>query len=309
VGVSEPVGEEIRAHMSRMDERTREAVRPFLSDPPADKWIRDVLFAYWHYFLLVLKHGTPAAEAEDVLLSHLAPLVPETSREDLDAVEEALEKSFRARGYSFLGGYTLPYRGPYIWRKTEKRVFQVELPSRRDPQPTSVFFMYDFVTLGWKHFETFGAQSAGGWAKWREPPWEDGLYCVSERYDLERLEENSVFQVSLLKHEAQHLADKAEFPLLDGTSLEYSAKLVELIYNTSVDGRLKDIIRIARDAPEDPHVMSSYRILGELSESIFGERRVRDEGRWRDLDYVEVREAARGLLTAHTLQLRTGNDS
>jgi hypothetical protein len=113
----------------------------------------------------------------------------------------------------------------------------------------------------------------------------------------------------LLKHEAQHLADKAEFPLLDGTSLEYRAKLVELIYNRSVDGRLKDIIWIARDAPEDPHVMSSYRILGELSESVLGEPRVQDEDRWRDVDYIKVSEAARQLLTAHTLQLRTDNDS
>lgn len=47
--------------------------------------------------------------------------------------------------------------------------------------------------------------------------------------------ESESFQVSLLKHEAQHAADLARYPDMSNEDLEYRAKLVELVYSKERD--------------------------------------------------------------------------
>ena len=140
--------------------------------------------------------------------------------------------------------------------------------------------------------------------KREQPPWEDGLYCVAECYDLKRLEDDVEFQVSLLKHEAQHFADLADFPELKGTDLEYRAKLVELIYYTSIEDRFTHFFREADNDASNPHTYASYRILKDLSKQVFDEPYVQDENRWQVIDYNVVIEKARQLLAENSRSLR-----
>lgn len=71
--------------------------------------------------------------------------------------------------------------------------------------------MHDFLMRSWLHYKTFGGSGTGVWVKSEQPPWEDGLYCVTDCYDLKRLEDDKKHQVSLLKYEAQHFADMIDF--------------------------------------------------------------------------------------------------
>ncbi len=64
--------------------------------------------------------------------------------------------------------------------------------------------------------------TAGGWT--------DGDIVVCGSCDPDPIE-SEYFQVSFLKHEAQHVQDLARWPDLSQELLEYRAKLVELIYS------------------------------------------------------------------------------
>ena len=301
--IPETIQQEIHDHLERMDEKTQSLIQPFMDQPSLDSWIRDVLLAYYCYFLLVLIHEKPNKKAEQILLNQLRDLVPKPNRTNLNKIEDALSDQFKDRGYFFLGGYTQPYRGPYIWKRLERKEFVVELPDQEIK--VGVFFMHDFLMRSWYHFKTYGVSGAGGWAKENNPPWEDGLYCVAECYDLECLEDDEKFQISLLKHEAQHYADKVSFPKLTSVNLEYRAKLVELSYYTSIESCFRYFIREANNNSSNPHEYASHRILKMLSRHVFEESYVKDEHRWEAIDYGIIKEKARQLLAENTQKLRT----
>ena len=117
-----------------------------------DSWIRDVLKDYFVYFRSVLTYGS-IEEAEKQLISSLSNLL-KMKDSDLDEIESELKNVFKEKGYSFLGGVTKPFRGPYIWKTTQKKDFEVLLPSGE--QKVSVYFISDFLMLSWAHFATMG---------------------------------------------------------------------------------------------------------------------------------------------------------
>ena len=127
--------------------------------------------------------------------------------------------------------------------------------------------MHDFLIRGWLHWRTLGEQGAGGWYQQDNPPWADGLYAVAERYPEPR-ETNPAFTVSLLGHEAQHVADHHAFPGLGSGELEYRAKLVELIGFTSAEERLAFFLTDAADDPTQPHPWAAHRIITDLGERL-----------------------------------------
>ena len=96
----------------------------------------------------------------------------------------------------------------------------MELPE--SVQEYAVKLLGGFVMESWLSYLTFGLSGTGGWSNG------DGLiHCVKRHYDLE----SESFQVSLLKHEAQHASDQSRYPGMSSADLEYRAKLVELIYS------------------------------------------------------------------------------
>ena len=103
---------------------------------------------------------------------------------------------------------------------------------------------------------SFGEVGTGGWSDG------DGIInCVKSVYDLD----GEDFQVSLLKHEAQHARDLAMDEGMSSADLEYRAKLVELIYSS----RRNLAERFAREADggdrRNGHAAAAQRIMDGLS--------------------------------------------
>jgi hypothetical protein len=176
----------------------------------------------------------------------------------MDEIEEILSQKFTAIGWHFLGGITLPFRGPYIYEKLTKKKYQIRLPL--GIRSINVFFMENFHSLSWLDFATFGNRGTGGWAK------QEGLYCVLEKYDVKSVE----FTNSYLKHEAQHFDDYTRFPhLLEGhqSTLEFRAKLAELIYSESTES-FRYFMKEAKNDKNFPHLLASYNIKTEFSKKL-----------------------------------------
>src|SRR5512138_2142557 len=94
----------IIAHIQKMGADTRSTLMPFFADPSADKWLRDVLTAYFRYFLRIGKKPETDRAAKTELRSSLQGLVPAGNRRSLDKMEQYLSTEFSRKGYYFLGG-------------------------------------------------------------------------------------------------------------------------------------------------------------------------------------------------------------
>jgi len=301
--MSDDLDRRILERLPHLPSPTRELMGTAIAPDAADPSIRDGILAYLRYFTRLFELEEPSDRAEPALADDLTALahVPRTGVDepDIDAAEAVLRAEFADHGYQFLGGRTPPHFGAYIWRRTEDRPFEVTLP-RGERQEVIVHFMHEFVLRGWLHWKTAGEQGAGGWYQQDDPDWPDGLYCVADRYP-EPLDENRAFQVSLLGHEAQHVADHRAFPGLSSPELEYRAKLVELIGYDRADERLTAFLADARDDPTEPHPFAAHLITQRLAERLIDGPRT--EEAWHSLDYRRIRDGAQDLLDEDTARL------
>ncbi|WFR57267.1 hypothetical protein QA584_27290 [Anaerocolumna sp. AGMB13025] len=229
-----------------------------------EPWIEEVMNCYYEYFRLVLTKNPPEPAETQLnmkLFKLLADQGVKDALTDLDKTEELLEIKFREKGYTFLGGVTPPFRGPYIWKTTCKKDFIVTLPVGE--QKVTVYFLSDFLMLGWAFYATFGKRHTGGWAN------EEGLFYVNNTAKPVDTQSEE-FQVWFLKHEAQHLNDYINYPNLNARNLEYRAKLVELIYNTKPLDLLYKFKYQAKKDKTLPHAYAAYVIVEQIEEKLFG---------------------------------------
>lgn len=265
-----------------------------------DSWIKNVLKCYLDYFRSVLTQIS-VEEAEEELIFRLSNILESNKNMDLDEIECELEKIFKEKGYSFLGGVTSPYRGPYIWKTTRKKDFKVLLPGGE--RKVAVYFISDFLMLSWAHYATMGKHYSGGWAK------EEGLYYVNnsnEEVDIDSAE----FQVWFLKHEAQHLNDYDKYPNLNGLNLEYRAKLIELIYHPNPYSLIEKFINQSKNDKSLPHPYASYAIIKRLSLLLFGEEYVVDKKLWKKIDAKSISRGALRLFEENEQDLQNmGSDT
>ncbi len=228
-----------------------------------DKFIRDVIIAYRDYLreIAYLKCGIETSESN--LLVKLKMLldfegIDYALPEDIEFIEDTIIKEFEKRGYNCLAGITKPFRSLYVWEKTEKQTYNIELPSGRTEY--SVFFMYDFLENSWLSYFTFGKYGVGGWAK------EEGMYCNFKRY--EKKIDSNAFYDNFLVHEAQHISDYKEFPDIKGFELEYRAKLVELILGSKPLKKYQLFFTQCDENPENPHGYAAFLVSREISKLI-----------------------------------------
>ncbi|MCB2290882.1 hypothetical protein LGK97_14135 [Clostridium sp. CS001] len=258
-----------------------------------DSWVKDVLNCYLSYFRFVLINNS-TEQAEQRLILSLSKLVTINWDSNLDDIESELENIFKEKGYSFLGGLTSSFRGPYIWKNTLKEEFNVSLPDGE--HDVVVYFISDFLMLSWAHFATLGKHYAGGWAK------PEGLYYVNN--GIENIDTNSTkFQVWFLKHEAQHLSDYTNFPNLNGRNLEYRAKLTELIYNPQPYNLIEKFLNQSENDKSIPHSYAAYSIIKQLSFLVFGQEYVYDKEQWKNIEFDYISSFASELLLKDTEEL------
>lgn len=225
----------------------------------ADNSLNEILMIYQKYYRDVFYLRMDAERAAEVMRSRFMHLLnidnPDMQLSDIE--ESKIAEVFQKRSYHFLGGKTGGYWGPYIWKTTESKTYDVELPDGR--QPYQVKFLDGFISKSWLDYVSFGEIGTGGWTD------SDGIiYCVKASYDLE----DESFTVSLLKHEAQHAMDLSRYPHMSSDDLEYRAKLVELIYS-SKRNLLQQFIHEADTSKENNgHSQAANRITEEFAKRL-----------------------------------------
>jgi len=259
-----------------------------------DTWIKAVLNSYFCYFRSVLTNNS-IEDAENALIASLSKLVNINRETNLDEIESELENIFKEKGYSFLGGVTPPYRGPYIWKTTLKKEFNISLLD--SDQVVTVYFISNFLMLSWLHFATIGKHSTGGWAR------PEGLYYVDNGN--EYIDTNSTkFQVWFLKHEAQHLSDYKKFPKLNSINLEYRAKLIEIIYHPEPYNLIeKFLLQSNSNNKALSHPYAAYSIIKQLSALIFGQEYVYEKQQWKNVKSDLISNTATELLLQNSEDL------
>lgn len=221
----------------------------------AQQELRQILDIYQKYYRDVFYLQAAPETAEETMLARFSALFGLEMDSNLyDTAEERIVDAFTAKGYHILCGKTGGYFGPYIWKTTEVKTYEVELPD--GVQTYTIHFLNDFISRSWLDYLSFGDVGTGGWT--------DGngiINCVKESYNTES--EN--FRVSLLKHEAQHAMDLSRFPSMCSQDLEYRAKLVELIYSEERN-MLEQFCREADTArAANGHSIAASRIAAEFA--------------------------------------------
>lgn len=268
-----------------------ERVLPQASD---NQVINSILQPFYLYYHDIFFEGIGEKEGRAALTERLAQLlyveyssnwtVKEQEKFFDEEIEPRLEELVIGEGYHYLGGNTQGYLGPYIWKETKKMTFDVQLPNQ--VMQYTVNLLSGFVSRSWIDYVSLKEIGPGGWAG------RDGIInCVIDAY--EEGIESEEFQVSLLKHEAQHIVDYDKYPGISGVDLEYRAKLVELIYSK------RDIFSFflreaSEEDPSNSHACASYRIVEGLSKKIFGVEYEMDAEHWKNVG-VHIRECAMEL--------------
>ena len=94
-----------------------------------DAYLNEILTIYQRYYRDVFYLCIGKENAEDKLRAELASFFGMNDGIDLCDIEQnQITEAFQNRGFHFLGGKTSGYYGPYIWRVTEAKTFEVELP-------------------------------------------------------------------------------------------------------------------------------------------------------------------------------------
>lgn len=230
----------------------------------------DIDRIYQNYYRNVFWRNISNEEAKKSLFHELWLFCGSKSNLSKDHnIEYEIAKMVKAEGYEFLGGVTQGFFGPYIWESSTKVTYEIELPSGIEPY--TIIMMDGFISQSWLDFISLGNTGAGGWVS------EEGtLCCVRSAYDIESDE----FNLSFLKHEAQHAYDKKRYLNISAIDLEYRAKLVELIYWPNEE-KIQEILRESDNSnPNNSHSVAAYKIINEMSQKIFKSEYVNDEKVW-----------------------------
>lgn len=216
--------------------------------------VAKVLEAYRTYWNAMLMKRASAEQAQRSLQASLAAAgAPAPAAADLDAQTQASLDLVRRHGLHGLGGVTPPLHELMLWRRQHEVTEPVVLPD--GPMDIPVTRLEEFVSLGWLAHATCDRHHSGGWVA------AEGVMVVASAWDTS----SEAYRVSLLAHEAQHLADRRRFPALDAADLEYRAKLVELAL---ADRTQRDLVEafVAQARPDraSPHAFASHWLVQRL---------------------------------------------
>lgn len=271
--------------LGRFDRATPPALPLHVQDP----FTRQVVWAYQDHWWHALKAPQRRDALEVALLQRLRRLVglPPAAKADFDSVKAPLLQRLQAAGYHALpADRTPPLQELMLWRRDDVREERVELPE--GVQSVRLDVLDEFVVRGWSAYARCDHGSTGGWAN------DDGIFAVKEAYrDLQ----DEHFRVTLLGHEAQHVADYQRFPGLQPWELEFRAKLVELsMADTIRPLLLHHFEALQSDNTDSPHTYANRRVILALRDQLSGE--LKGEQPLVDVPGSTLRAAARAALLA-----------
>lgn len=260
--------------------------------------IGDIDKIYQKYYRNVFWKGLSNKKAKKLLFQELIDYLKfEESLADLEDIEDQVVSLINKEGYECLCGDTQGFSGPYIWKDSNKEIYDVELPEGTEKY--TIVMMDGFISRSWLDFLSFGKIGTGGWVR------KDGvLSCVRKVYDIT----SPNFKISFLKHEAQHSYDNKNYPGIKAIDLEYRAKLVELIHWHD-DKIINNIYSEANSSNKDnSHAYAAYQIVKDLSKLIYGLDYTPENVDWKS-ELTQVKKYSLELLERSTkkLQLQKAN--
>jgi hypothetical protein len=176
----------------------------------------------------------------------------------LDDIEPLIENRLKQGGFRTSAGQTGKLYERMIWSRQDEQIEKFVLPD--EVNETRVYYLNDFVSLGWSNYLSCDRTGTGGWTD------ESGLYVVVPNYD-SLTDEN--FRVNFLAHESQHFADKRRYKKLADWELEYRAKLVEVAYAVTItDKMLSSFSSNQGDDIDEPHSYANKKLLIALRQRL-----------------------------------------
>lgn len=214
-----------------------------------------------------------------------------------DNLETVYKKYIEDKGYHCTGlGRTGKFYDLMVWRTMEPKTYSIDLIDHTEK--VKVYFMEDFLSLGWMDYARLGERYPGGWAT------KEALYCVTKGYD----QSSEKFKIIYLKHEGQHFYDYKHFPKLESADLEYRAKLIEMVFcEEELYNRLAYFLKNAKDDPRNAHPHANYRLISNMSKEIFGNSYEPDHEKWQNIPAEQLHETARKLYKENTDYLLADN--
>lgn len=253
---------------------------------------------YWRFSFLNKEKKTDSLILKNVsnFLKEKLPAAKNLKLNE-DSINVYQKKYISDLGYHSTGfGKTGGLYDLLVWKTEKDTIYNVNYDGKETA--IKIYFMDDFVTLGWSEYATLGRYYPAGWAT------HEALFCVKKAYDLKS--EN--FRVSYIGHEGRHFADYKLFPKLKGVGsadLEYRGKLTELsLY--SQDGLFKRIqffINTGNYDSDNGHSIAAYCVIRDLSGVLFKNDFEKDLDKWKAIPASQINVAAAKLLKENTKAL------
>ena len=214
---------------------------------------------------------------------------------DSSNLEPIYKKYIESKGYHCTGfGRAGKFYDFLVWKTMEPKTFEIDLIDHNEK--VEVYFMKDFLSLGWMEYSRLGERYPGGWAT------DQALYCVTKGYD----QSSEKFKIVYLKHEGQHFYDYKRFPGLESRDLEYRGKLIEMAFcEEELYNRISYYLKNAKDDPRNAHPHANYRIIANMSQAIFNNGYEVDFEKWQSISKERLHEVARKLYNENTEALLT----
>ena len=213
--------------------------------------LQDILLCYQKYYREVFYLELPEQECRETLRVRLLEQFPDAPSDlDIHDLENGpLTDLLTQKGLFIKTGPIGGYMSPFIWKKSEPKTYQVELPE--GVQEYIFHFAEDFIFLGWWWYVSMTMHCAGAWVG------DDGIItCDWRSYDLE----SEDFRISMLKHEAQHVMDLRRWPDLSDVGLEYRAYLMELCYYEKENRLIHYHANASMDDPDNEYACAAYHV-------------------------------------------------
>ncbi|MFA7361465.1 MAG: hypothetical protein WC139_10560 [Candidatus Kapaibacterium sp.] len=259
---------------------------------PALKPLLKLYSEYWHRALKsdATIHDSSFTESlKKFLINNASMFIKSDSISD-DDINNALIGYCGSLGFTTTGyAKTGKLFDLLVWKSQYDSIYTFAISD--DTINVNVTFMENFATLGWEEYATLGKYYPGGWAN------DKGLFCVKSAYDLQSEE----FLISYLAHEGRHFKDYELLPNLDGTELEYRAKLTELtladktLYNT-----IEFFLNNAIKESDNSHARANYLVIDELSKEIFDTEFITDTNKWKSVSKEKINSTSSYLFNKST---------